>query len=382
MPAQTIPAILRIRRGTYTQWENANPVLREGELGLITYGQDKDKFKVGDGHASWNSLPYIIGADGKAADIAISGVTTVSPDLSANVINEGTENEARLHFYIPQGLPGTVVPDITGLSDKETVSHDDLLYIYDSTSGALKKISAGILLDRYAVGDFYVQYPDAASPLEKGLFGTWEVWSHRAVLYGLSSSVPAYANYTQGASYAANAYALYHLSGNDWRLFRAKAAVNNAPQYLDPVMWNVYAPESRVARRYLQALTEDDFPIGHRISGGPYDGMYVTEILVPGGKFPSIEGGLRPAFESGGTQIDRIRNIYGGTVSYLASSSMTLLGGGALVVRHVPSTYGNQIPPGNPDGWDYLDFDASRVVPTGWDNAPENLSCRFWRRVS
>jgi hypothetical protein len=152
-----------------------------------------------------------------------------------------------------------------------------------------------------SVGKMIMQLPDEPSPVAAGLPGVWQVWSHRAVLYGLSDSIPSYAAYAQGASFAANAYALFHLSGSDWKLYRAKAAISNAPQYLDPVKWNSVAPGIRIARNLLQPLTDNDFSIGHQISSGPYAGRYVTEIIVPGGKFTSVEGGFRPTFESGGT---------------------------------------------------------------------------------
>lgn len=46
---------LILRRGTGAQWESANPVLAEGEIGL---NRDNGRFKVGDGTARWNELAY------------------------------------------------------------------------------------------------------------------------------------------------------------------------------------------------------------------------------------------------------------------------------------------------------------------------------------
>lgn len=45
------------RRGTASQWTSANPVLAAGELG---YETDTKKFKIGDGVATWTSLPYFV----------------------------------------------------------------------------------------------------------------------------------------------------------------------------------------------------------------------------------------------------------------------------------------------------------------------------------
>jgi len=58
MALRKMEAVIRVRRGTYAQWQNSNPVLQEGEIGYVTSGQDAGKFKVGDGRALWKDLPY------------------------------------------------------------------------------------------------------------------------------------------------------------------------------------------------------------------------------------------------------------------------------------------------------------------------------------
>ena len=143
--ATKIPAIIRIRRGSYSSWYETNPILQEGEMGLITSEQDVNKFKVGNGITEWRDLPYIIGADGKTATIEIVSTETILPELEAEVINIGTIDEAKLIFKIPKGFkgdPGTIVPDITGLLDKNNIDDEDLFYIYDYENEVLKKISA------------------------------------------------------------------------------------------------------------------------------------------------------------------------------------------------------------------------------------------------
>lgn len=46
---------LQFRRGTASEWTNANPILAEGELGLEL---DSNKFKLGNGIVRWNNLLY------------------------------------------------------------------------------------------------------------------------------------------------------------------------------------------------------------------------------------------------------------------------------------------------------------------------------------
>ncbi len=52
---------IQFRRGTYAEWNSANPTLADGEFALQTDaggGQAAGQFKVGDGSTVWNSLPY------------------------------------------------------------------------------------------------------------------------------------------------------------------------------------------------------------------------------------------------------------------------------------------------------------------------------------
>ncbi len=52
---------IQFRRGTYAEWNSANPVLASGEFALQTdasSGVAAGSFKVGDGSTVWNSLPY------------------------------------------------------------------------------------------------------------------------------------------------------------------------------------------------------------------------------------------------------------------------------------------------------------------------------------
>jgi hypothetical protein len=50
-----VQTLLQVRRGTTSEWINANPTLSAGEWGLDT---SLKKYKIGDGLTAWNSLPY------------------------------------------------------------------------------------------------------------------------------------------------------------------------------------------------------------------------------------------------------------------------------------------------------------------------------------
>lgn len=51
----TYKTIFQFRRGSSTEWESANPILRAGEPGWDTTVK---KTKIGDGVTPWNDLLY------------------------------------------------------------------------------------------------------------------------------------------------------------------------------------------------------------------------------------------------------------------------------------------------------------------------------------
>ena len=69
-----MPVRLQFRRGPSSQWAFYNPVLAEGEFGLVT---DMGQFKVGDGVTDWNTLPYggLLGPTGPQGVQGFQGVT-------------------------------------------------------------------------------------------------------------------------------------------------------------------------------------------------------------------------------------------------------------------------------------------------------------------
>ena len=51
--------LIQLRRDTLENWQKYNPILSEGELGLILDDNETKQFKIGDGVRAWNDLPYI-----------------------------------------------------------------------------------------------------------------------------------------------------------------------------------------------------------------------------------------------------------------------------------------------------------------------------------
>lgn len=83
MPAQTV---IKLRRGTASQWTTANPVLDAGEMGIET---DTNRSKFGDGATAWNSLTYTVGDS--------SGIGTID---WTSVLNKPTEFPPEAHTHL------------------------------------------------------------------------------------------------------------------------------------------------------------------------------------------------------------------------------------------------------------------------------------------
>lgn len=61
------------RRDTAAQWQANNPVLCDGEIGIVTDGTTTEWLKVGDGTTPWNQLPYKKGPKGEKGDTGAQG---------------------------------------------------------------------------------------------------------------------------------------------------------------------------------------------------------------------------------------------------------------------------------------------------------------------
>jgi hypothetical protein len=200
---------------------------------------------------------------------------------------------------------------------------------------------AGIVALVFPVGGMLFQYPDEQTPVERGLPGTWEIWSSRAIIYGIGTSASTTQSYVE------------------------RQACGNP-------------------------LTASDLAVGDVISSGTYTGQYITEKITPAGSFFGVEGGNRPAFVSGGKQEDRMRNFTGSIWSFAESFDddglIRAYGGTTNPFYRTKAPDPTEIQTatisGNPlRRADMIYLDPSRIVPTGVDNAGPNISCRVWRRI-
>jgi hypothetical protein len=239
----------------------------------------------------------------------------------------------------------------------------------------------------HPVGDVVEQMPGALSPIDKGWTGTWQMWNDRASLYRLRQTpIPGYTAYTPGANYAANAVVMWHLEGDDYAFFQAKETITGAAEQIDPVKWNQLKEGVVVERKDILDVnpwTDNDLVIGQQITGGEYDGYWVEEVIVYGGKFPSATGGNRPPFVDGGVAGDVSRPITGRTYTTYAGVgiSWTSAIGSEGALKATPTQNGLSAVSFNGAGSN-LGIDISAVVNVGPEFSPRTLSVLYWRRIN
>lgn len=86
--------IFQPARKTLAEWQSENPVLRDGEFGVVSDGTETEWLKVGDGATAWNSLPYKKGPKGEQG---IQGATGPKGDTGP----QGPQGQTG-----PQGIQG------------------------------------------------------------------------------------------------------------------------------------------------------------------------------------------------------------------------------------------------------------------------------------
>lgn len=71
------------RRDTAGNWSSVNPVLAAGEIGVELGASPADtKFKIGNGVAPWNVLPYFSGGSATAGVVVLAGTSYEVSDLT------------------------------------------------------------------------------------------------------------------------------------------------------------------------------------------------------------------------------------------------------------------------------------------------------------
>ena len=118
---------IQVRRGSTSDWNNADPILNEGEFG---YNTTLSQIKIGDGESAWSELDYLV-SDGTldtslgsyipdTEKSAVGGVAELDESKNilapAGIIFEGTANdhETTLSVTDPTADRTITFPDVTG----------------------------------------------------------------------------------------------------------------------------------------------------------------------------------------------------------------------------------------------------------------------------
>lgn len=121
MAKKIISARMQQRQDTRAAWEAANPVLLEGELGIVN--DEPGLYKMGDGSTPWNGLPYR-GFDGNIVQETGSSSRSV---MSQAAVSQSLETlrklieEAPDGSYEPELTEGSTVQDFGDIKAGTTV---------------------------------------------------------------------------------------------------------------------------------------------------------------------------------------------------------------------------------------------------------------------
>lgn len=86
------------RRDTAANWSSANPVLAEGELGIIT---DTKGYKIGDGSTAWNNLEYPANPTQVVNELGNSETAAISQKIVSDNIENLTYKVVYLEYWGP-----------------------------------------------------------------------------------------------------------------------------------------------------------------------------------------------------------------------------------------------------------------------------------------
>ena len=128
MAKKSIKAQMKQRRDTKANWAATNPVLLDGELGIVS--DDPNLYKVGDGATAWNSLPFR-GFDGTLAqELGTSENAVISQKVVSEKLTE-LESETNANSDVLGLSSNMVVNSSNGFirsSDNQLVSSQDYNY--------------------------------------------------------------------------------------------------------------------------------------------------------------------------------------------------------------------------------------------------------------
>ena len=92
------PAVIKIRRDTETNWSGMDPILAEGEMGIVMDSGVPIAIKIGDGTTAWTSLPMFV------RNIAQNVLTgTTAPSSTPAFVGQMFVDTTNGNVYVAKG---------------------------------------------------------------------------------------------------------------------------------------------------------------------------------------------------------------------------------------------------------------------------------------
>jgi predicted nucleic acid-binding Zn-ribbon protein len=131
------------RRGTSTQWTNADPVLAAGEIGFET---NTNKFKIGDGVSVWSALNYFLNLD--ALDIDTQGFIKDTQKGIANGVASLDANGILPTSQLPQDYIqdhiNTRMAELVGGAPETLNTLNEIAAAFNNNPGYADSVSAAL----------------------------------------------------------------------------------------------------------------------------------------------------------------------------------------------------------------------------------------------
>ncbi|MCL2765605.1 MAG: hypothetical protein FWD40_10055 [Treponema sp.] len=151
---ETIKARIRVRRDNANNWNTNNPILADGEIGVISSGENAGRHKVGDGDTPWNNLIF------STYTLPPGGIPR--NDLSQNVVDSLNKADSALQQNALSGINQNITQAVNSHNTAAS-SHEDIrTLIADETSAINQQIQD-------EVADIIKQIENEAAALQKAI---------------------------------------------------------------------------------------------------------------------------------------------------------------------------------------------------------------------
>jgi len=123
---ETIKARIRVRRDNANNWNTNNPILADGEIGVVSSGENAGRHKVGDGDTPWNNLVF------STYTLPPGGIPR--NDLSQNVVDSLNKADSALQQNALSGINQNITQAVNSHNTAAS-SHEDIrILIADEAS--------------------------------------------------------------------------------------------------------------------------------------------------------------------------------------------------------------------------------------------------------